>query len=100
MLICQYDKRLTVIQHPGKAVNRINRIKRYIGAACFENTEQSHNSDCTVFHEDCYWNFQYNAHTSEIMRQLVSVAIQFRVAQLCLFKNNCQGFRTALCLLT
>ena len=74
-------RRKGVRQHEGKAIVRVGRIERQIGAARLEDAEHPHDQLRRALHAQPHHRLRSYAQRTKVMRQLIGPPIERAVAQ-------------------
>ena len=89
MILCEQCNGPGVFQHKTQPFNRVSWIKRHIGTASLEHGQQCDDHLEAALDADGHPRIGLNAESYQIMRQLVSPAVQLGVTQFVAFENHC-----------
>src|ERR1700687_4493104 len=86
VLLREKHTSLRIFEYKGYALGRICRFQRHICAARLQNGYQANNHLRRTFDTDRYAHFRFNAHATQMVRQLVGATVKLLVSQLLISK--------------
>ena len=92
----QHHPRRTVLQHVGKALGRVIRIQRNIGASCLQHRQQPDHHGESTFGTQGDALVRAHAQRAQVMCQLIGLLVQACVVQRVRAMHQCRRLRRAL----
>src|SRR5581483_3553378 len=87
---------MSVLEHKGKAFRWITEVERYIGSSGFEDRQDGNHHLNRTLQAQAHQRLRSHPPPVQSVRQVIGTPIQFAIAYLLLFEDQCYRLRRLL----